>query len=175
MPVDRNHSNNSAHWEQRQREVPACWLSMSPLTHHSKSRQHGDDVTQTGATGKGEKKAEWVEEPRLPAAKAPHPRLGAPEPEYETSDWTISPILSASIISESAAQTSPGAAELAHLKVKTLTDYGSSARTWQKAPHAKWTTDGWSHPNHFSHLLHLLVPTFTAVMCWERERELLRQ
>lgn len=172
MPVDCNHSNNSAHWEQRQREVPAYWLSTSPLTHHSKSQQHGDDVTQSDGKGK-KKKAEWVEELSLPAVKAPHPRLWAPEPEYKTSDWTISPILSASIISESAAQTSPGAAELAHLKVKTLTDYGCSARTWQKAAHAKWTTDGWSHPNHFSHLLHLLVPTFTAVMCWERE--LLRQ
>lgn len=51
-----------------------------------------------------------LEELSLPAVKAPHPLLRAHEPEYKTSDWIISPILSASIISATAAKTSPSAA-----------------------------------------------------------------
>lgn len=45
----RNHSNNTAHGERRQREVPATRFPRLHFPHHHhESRQRGDDVTQPG-------------------------------------------------------------------------------------------------------------------------------
>lgn len=88
-PVDRNHSNNSAPGAASEGGA-SCWRSTFPLPHHNESRQHGDDVTETDAKGK--------------------------EPEYKTSDWTVRPMLSASITSETAAKTSAGCSTIGSFK-----------------------------------------------------------